>query len=105
LPVPDLNNKTFPINAAKVVGGGSAVNAMFFQRASREDYDMWEKLGNPGWGWNGLKEYFLKGETFYPPPRAQAEEFGIEYRLDLRGTAGPVKVSFPQFIYPQFGEQ
>jgi choline dehydrogenase-like flavoprotein len=27
---------------------------MTWVRASREDYDAWEALGNPGWGWDSL---------------------------------------------------
>ncbi|KAF2162383.1 GMC oxidoreductase [Zasmidium cellare ATCC 36951] len=59
LPVKHLNNKPFPVAAAATVGGGSVVNGMFFDRASALDYDAWEALGNPGWGWEGLLPYFI----------------------------------------------
>jgi choline dehydrogenase-like flavoprotein len=36
------------------------VNGMAWSRGSREDYDAWERLGNPGWGWDGLLRYFQK---------------------------------------------
>lgn len=36
------------------------MNGMFFNRGSAGDYDAWEKLGNPGWGWEGLLPYFKK---------------------------------------------
>jgi choline dehydrogenase-like flavoprotein len=63
LPVPGLANRTFAASAGSVVGGSSAINGMFFDRGSEEDYDAWEKLGNPSWGWEGLLPYFKKVET------------------------------------------
>lgn len=55
-----LNDRKFRIPAAKVVGGGSVINGMFYTRGSKEDYDSWEKLGNPGWGWEDLRKWFNK---------------------------------------------
>ena len=59
-PQPQLNNGVFPVLAGRVVGGGSAVNAMFFYRGAAEDYDGWESLGAKGWGWKDLLPYFKK---------------------------------------------
>jgi choline dehydrogenase-like flavoprotein len=55
-----LNNQPQRVWSASVVGGGSIINGMYFFRGSAEDYDNWEKLGNPGWGWKGLLPYFKK---------------------------------------------
>ena len=73
LPVPDkyvktyisvpqagLNNRTSLLYTGAVAGGGTVVNGMFFNRGSAADYDAWERLGNPGWGWEGLLPYFKK---------------------------------------------
>ena len=44
----------------KVLGGGSILNAMCWNRGGADDYDAWEALGNPGWGWSGMLPYFIK---------------------------------------------
>ena len=59
-PQPGLDNRTAPLYTGAVVGGGTVVNGMFFHRGSAGDYDAWEKLGNPGWGWKDLLPYFKK---------------------------------------------
>lgn len=55
-----LDGKTRPYNLGRVVGGSSVVNGLCWTRGSRSDYDGWEKLGNPGWGWKGMLPYFKK---------------------------------------------
>ncbi len=29
----------------------------------REDYDSWERAGNPGWGWDSVLKYYRKSEV------------------------------------------
>ncbi|KAI8935443.1 hypothetical protein NX059_008017 [Plenodomus lindquistii] len=89
-----------PVWVGNVVGGGSVVNGMAFDRASKADYDAWEQLGNSGWGWNSLLYYFKKSTTFTPPTASQVENFGITYDASYYGTNGPVQASFPNFEYP-----
>lgn len=98
---PDANTggKTYPVYVGNVVGGGSVVNGMAFDRASAADYDAWEQLGNIGWNWNSLLTYFKKSTTFTPPNQAHAQEFGITYDASYYGTNGPVQASFPNFEY------
>lgn len=60
IPQPELNGRTSPVYSAAVVGGGTVVNGQFWNRGSREDYDAWEEIGNPGWGWEDLLPYFKK---------------------------------------------
>ncbi|OTA22721.1 hypothetical protein BTJ68_13419 [Hortaea werneckii EXF-2000] len=75
---------------------------MFFNRGSAEDYDSWEELGNPGWGWKDLLPYFKKSETFTPPSFQIANEYVDIISPDLapHGTDGPVGSSFPNFQWP-----
>ena len=63
---PDTNNRSISIPLGKAVGGGSLLNRMVFDRGSVADYDRWETLGNPGWGWDGLLPYFRKVPLHFP---------------------------------------
>jgi choline dehydrogenase-like flavoprotein len=42
------------------VGGGSLINGMLWNRGGQVDFDLWERLGNPGWNWTDLLSYFKK---------------------------------------------
>lgn len=53
-PQAGLHGRSLPWPRGRVLGGTSAINFMTWNRASRADYDAWESLGNPGWGWDGL---------------------------------------------------
>jgi choline dehydrogenase-like flavoprotein len=96
----NIGGQTKPVWVGNVVGGGSIVNGMAFDRAAAADYDAWEQLGNNGWGWNSLLPYFKKSTTFTPPADAHAKAFGITYDASYYGTNGPIQASFPNFEYP-----
>jgi len=59
-----LKGKPQNLPIGKALGGSSLLNGMMFDRGAPGDYDMWEDLGNPGWGWAGLLPYFKKVSSF-----------------------------------------
>lgn len=47
----------------KMLGGSHGMNAMLYIRGHDRDFNNWEKLGNPTWGWNDVLKYFKKSEN------------------------------------------
>ncbi|KAG9191115.1 hypothetical protein G6011_09203 [Alternaria panax] len=90
-PEPYLGNKTWNTRVAQILGGGSCVNGMMYDRGSAADYDAWEALGNKGWGWEGMYPYFKKGTEFIPPPAETVEQVEITWDPEAYGK-GPLKL-------------
>jgi choline dehydrogenase-like flavoprotein len=98
-PEPELGGRTWAVRVAEVLGGGSVVNGMVYDRGAAADYDAWEALGNRGWGWSGMFPFFKKGTEFIPPPQETVEEFNITWDPNAYGQ-GPLKVGISDFQYP-----
>lgn len=62
-PIPSLDNRTSYWPRGKVLGGSSSINAMVYIRGQKQDFDDWELMGNPGWGWSDVLPYFRRSET------------------------------------------
>ena len=61
-PIKGLNGRSSYWPRGKVLGGSSSINAMVYIRGQQEDFNEWETLGNVGWGWDSVLEYFKKSE-------------------------------------------
>lgn len=65
----------------KVLGGTSVLNAMLYVKGNKRDYDHWAELGNTGWDWDSVKEYFKKLENL--EGLEDSKQFGRDGYLDL----------------------
>ncbi|CAE6478199.1 unnamed protein product [Rhizoctonia solani] len=98
VPQKHLNNRLVGLPRGKVLGGSSAISLLIFNRASKVEYDAWERLGNSGWNWNGLLPYMKKAERFQSvePIRETVNLDGIP---PDQGTNGMIAGSYNTFYY------
>ena len=59
-----LKDQTMKWPRGKSLGGSSMLNWALYMRGHSGDYDEWEKLGNPGWGYEDILPLFKKSEDF-----------------------------------------
>ncbi len=107
-----LDGRVLWYTQAKVLGGGSSINAQIYTRGNRRDYDAWaEEEGCRGWSYADVLSYFRRAEDnqrfaddyhgtdgplgvsipINPPPISEAflraaQQFGIPYNHDFNGT-------------------
>lgn len=73
--------------AGKMLGGSSAMNNMVYLRGHKYDFNNWSALGNPGWDFENVLEYFKKSE-------ANQNQTLVSYKNGKYHSAdGPMKVS------------
>ena len=72
VPQPQLDGRAPVVPQARLLGGGSAVNAMVYMRGQHEDYDGWDAFlgGNTGWSYADMLPHFTRMErnTRLGPP-------------------------------------
>lgn len=65
---------------ARLLGGGSAINAMVANRGAPDDYDEWGRLGAEGWSGVLALKYFKKLER------------DVDFNDAYHGNAGPIPI-------------
>ena len=84
VPQTHLDGRVLRYTQAKVLGGGSSINAQIYTRGNAQDYDSWvSEAGCEGWGYRDVLPYFKRAED--------NERFVDAYH----GTGGPIGVSMP----------
>ncbi|KAJ4368027.1 hypothetical protein N0V83_006382 [Neocucurbitaria cava] len=87
VPQAAANGRSIVHNRGKVLGGSSALNLLVWNRATVKEYNAWEELGNPGWGWKNMYPAMLKAENF------QREHGIAQYGRDGVGYGGPIQTA------------
>lgn len=70
-----------------MLGGCHSLNGMGYQRGNIENFDSWERAGNPSWGYKDVFKYFMKIENMTMPELANRDG-GIYH-----STKGPLKLN------------
>uniref|UniRef100_W4VSE0 8-hydroxygeraniol oxidase n=1 Tax=Phaedon cochleariae TaxID=80249 RepID=W4VSE0_PHACE len=81
-----MRNNSCVAPRGKVLGGSSVINAKQFVRGNKEDYNLWEAMGNAGWSYNDVLQYFKKFENYHI---YNADPF-------YHGTTGPLDVGYTE---------
>jgi choline dehydrogenase len=81
-PNPALNGRAIPLSMGKVLGGGSSINAMYWVRGHKNDWDFFaSEAGDPAWNYESVKQIYRR-----------IEDWQGELDLEYRGAGGPVYV-------------
>jgi choline dehydrogenase len=82
-PQPQLDGRAPIVPQAKVLGGGSAVNAMVYMRGQPQDYDGWDAFLGGGSGWSYADML----------PAFRGMEANSRLNNEFHGIGGPLQVS------------
>jgi choline dehydrogenase-like flavoprotein len=77
-----------PFRQAKILGGGSSINAQVYIRGVPQDYDAWRSdFGCVGWSYDEVLPYFIRAED------------NQSFADERHGVDGPLKVSDQKFTH------
>ena len=89
VPQKHMKGRVLRYTQAKVIGGGSSINAQIYTRGNARDYDAWAKEeGLSGWSYREVLPYFKRAED------------NQRFANDYHGYGGPLGVSNPSAPLP-----
>ena len=89
VPQRHLKNRVLRYTQAKVIGGGSSINAQIYTRGNAADYDLWAgEDGCTGWDYRHVLPYFKRAED------------NQRFNDDFHSYGGPLGVSMPSAPLP-----
>ncbi len=84
VPQKHLGGRVIRYTQAKIIGGGSTINAQLYTRGNAKDYDAWaSEAGCKGWSYREILPYFIRSEDNQRLVNA------------YHGYGGPLGVSYP----------
>lgn len=89
VPQKHMKGRVLRYTQAKVIGGGSSINAQLYTRGNRRDYDLWaSEDGCEGWDYRSVLPYFKRAED------------NQRFADDYHSYGGPLGVSMPVSALP-----
>ncbi|WP_339758575.1 GMC family oxidoreductase N-terminal domain-containing protein [uncultured Hoeflea sp.] len=89
VPQKHMKGRVLRYTQAKVIGGGSSINAQLYTRGNAADYDLWaEQDGCEGWDYRSVLPYFKRAED------------NQRFADDYHSYGGPLGVSMPVSALP-----
>lgn len=84
VPQKHMKDRVLRYTQAKVIGGGSSINAQLYTRGNAADYDLWaSEDGCDGWDYRSILPYFKRAED------------NQRFADDYHSYGGPLGVSMP----------
>ncbi|TVY78200.1 Dehydrogenase patE [Lachnellula suecica] len=99
-----FGNKSFPYARGKALGGSSALNAMLYQRGTKQSYDLWASMvGDDSYNFDSFLPYFHRSAN-YTPPNAQIRAANASVpdpsAIAYNQTGGPLHVTHSNWATP-----
>lgn len=89
VPQRHMKGRVLRYTQAKVIGGGSTINAQLYTRGNAADYDLWaQSEGCVGWDYRSVLPYFKRAED------------NQRFADDFHSYGGPLGVSMPVSALP-----